>query len=82
MAELTEGQQIIFRHPANGRIRAGSYSMEWVSYCVSGLPTAVPFAEISEWCDASEAWNALTSQKVRAGNFEWNEGPTVEPETI
>ena len=78
MSELKEGQQIIFKHPANGKMRAGSYSTGWVSYCVSGFPTAVPFSEIIEWCDASEAWKAhefVNSKPFINPVY----GPTVKP---
>ena len=86
MAELREGQQIIFKHPGTGALRQGVVKKHLIVFLYTdlGRPEILNIQKesVTEWCDASEAWNALTSQKVRAGNFEWNEGPTVEPETI
>jgi len=85
MAELKEQQKIVFKHPIAGYVGLGVYYNGIVFYLpenpLDGMQS-IPYSYIQEWCDASEAWNALTSQKARAGNFEWNEGPTVEPETI
>ena len=83
MAELGEGQQIIFKRKGQDRdsIRVGVHYDGYVQYHISGFSTVMPLEHVTEWCDASEAWNALTLQKSRAGNFEWNEGPTIEPET-
>ena len=90
MAELKEGQQIIFRHPSHGEIRVGVYSQRHhtVSYLTvygeSAEPEEhdIPSIAILEWCDAEAAFNAWGLQQVRAGNFEWAQpenGPTVEP---
>jgi len=78
MAKLTEGQTIIFKHPVFDFIRA-AYIKDGHAHYVEmfGHQTCIPCSLIQEWCDASEAWKALSSQK--SGNFEWNEGPTVAP---
>jgi len=84
MAELTRGQKILFKLPKKEEINVGIVFDNHVIYVFMEANAQgtrwVPISDVTEWCDASEAWNALTSQK--AGNFEWNEGPTVEPETI
>ncbi len=83
MAELKEGQQIIFKHPGTGAIRQGVVKGHLVVFLYTelGRPEILNIQKesVTEWCDTSEAWNALTLQQVRAGNFEWSEGPTVEP---
>lgn len=84
MTELKEGQQIIFKHPESGKVTLGVIRHGEVIYMYYGnaeYPN-LKISELSEWYDASEAWNALTLQNVRAGTFEWNEGLTVEPKTI
>ena len=86
MAELKEGQQIIFRHPGTHRITQGTVKGQQAIYLFADkfppVILGIDKESIAEWCDASEAWNALTLQNVRAGTFEWNEGLTVEPKTI
>lgn len=82
MAELISyGQDIVFRHPVSGKIHTGIGAEENVVFLDSENKTIgtriVKKSRIKQWCDASEAWKALSSQK--SGNFEWNEGPTVEP---
>ena len=79
MAELKEGQQIIFKHPESGKILCGFVGTLTVVYAWGGNKGAMPKSHIKEWCDAEAAFNAWGLQQVRAGNFEWNEGPTVEP---
>ena len=81
MAELKEGQQIIFKRKGldSDAVRVGVHYDGYVQYHVSGFSTVMPARDITEWCDAEAAWNALTLQQVRTGNFEWNEGPNVEP---
>jgi len=79
MAEFKQGQRIIFKRKGQDSIRVGVHYDGYVQYHVSGFSTVMPANDITEWCDASEAWNALTLHKPIAGNFEWNEGPTVEP---
>ena len=87
MAELKDGQQIIFKHPGDDQIRVGVYEQyaDSVTYFVTFAGSDevsvgdTPAVLIKEWCDAEAAWNALTLQEVRTGSFEWNEGPTVEP---
>lgn len=79
MAEVKEGQQIIFKHPESGEILCGFVGVLTVMYLWGVNNGAMPKSHIKEWCDASEAWNSLNSQKSRTGSFEWNEGPTVEP---
>ena len=82
MAKLTEGQTIIFKHPVFDFIRA-AYIKDGHAHYVEmfGHQTCIPCSLIQEWCDAEAAWNALTLQQVRTGNFEWSECPTIEPET-
>jgi len=84
MSKLREGQQIIFKHPGTGAIRQGVVKKNLVVFLYTDLGSPetlnIQKESVTEWCDASEAWKALSSQK--SGNFEWNEGPTVEPETI
>ena len=88
MAELINGQKVIFKHPHTGEILTGVAHgfTKKVLYCFtepnSSGSRQIDISDIREWCDAEAAWNALTSQNIRAGNFEWNEGPTVEPKTI
>ena len=83
MSKLREGQQIIFKHPGTGAIRQGVVKKHLVVFLYTdlGRPEILNIQKesVTEWCDASEAWKALSSLQVRAGNFEWNEGPTVEP---
>lgn len=83
MAELTRGQKILFKLPKKEEINVGIVFDNHVIYVFMEANAQgtrwVPIEDVTEWCDAEAAWNALTSQKVRVGNFEWNEGPTVEP---
>ena len=87
MAELREGQQIIFKHPGTGALRQGVVKKHLVVFLYTdlGRPEILNIQKesVTEWCDASEAWNALTQHKPKAGNFEWshpeNEGPAVGP---
>ena len=87
MAELKEGQQIIFKHPRTGALRQGVVKKHLVVFLYTdlGRPEILNIQKesVTEWCDASEAWNALTQHKPKAGNFEWshpeNEGPAVGP---
>ena len=83
MAELTRGQKILFKLPKKEEINVGIVFDNHVIYVFMEANAQgtrwVPISDVTEWCDASEAWNALSSLQVRAGNFEWNEGPTVEP---
>jgi hypothetical protein len=80
---MKEGQQIIFKHPVSGQILTGLTVSNHVIYVFAeNRSTGTAWVEtnkITEWRDASEAWKALSLQNVRAGNFEWNEGPKVEP---
>ncbi len=87
MAELKEGQQIIFKHPRTGALRQGVVKKHLIVFLYTdlGRPEILNIQKesVTEWCDASEAWNALTQHKPKAGNFEWshpeNEGPAVGP---
>ena len=83
MAELREGKQIIFKHPGTGAIRQGVVKKHLIVFLYADLGSPeilnIQKESVTEWCDASEAWNALILHKPIAGNFEWNEGPTVEP---
>ena len=83
MAKLTEGQQIIFKHPGTGSLRQGVVKKHLVVFLYTDLGSPeilnIQKESVTEWCDASEAWNALILQKRITVNFEWNEGPTVEP---
>ena len=87
MAKLTEGQQIIFKHPGTGSLRQGVVKKHLIVFLYTdlGRPEILNIQKesVTEWCDASEAWNALTQHKPKAGNFEWshpeNEGPAVGP---
>ena len=86
MTELKEGQHIIFKHPGTHWLMQGIAKGQQVIYLLADkfppVIRGIDKESVTEWCDVSEAWNALTQQKSRAGNFEWNEGPTVGPETI
>ena len=79
MAKLKEGQSILFKMTDIDKIRCGIVLNNRVHCLTEWGDMSLPVKEIHEWCDTSEAWNALTSQNIKAGNFEWNEGPTVEP---
>lgn len=85
MAKLREQQKIVFKHPINKQVSLGVYYNGIVFYLpenpLEGL-VQIPYSYIKEWCDAEAAFKAWSLQQVRTGNFEWNEGPTVEPETI
>ena len=76
MAELTQHQRILFRHPKSGTIETGLVCGNLISYIAASPDMEgqrfINIFHITEWCDASEAWNALTSQKPIAGNFEWS----------
>ena len=77
MAELISyGQDIVFRHPVSGKIHTGIGAEENVVFLDSENKTIgtriVKKSRIKQWCDASEAWKALSSLQVRAGNFEWS----------
>ena len=81
MAELREGQQIIFKHPMNGRIYAGVVLFGYAHYGYNSGSNSefeyqgkVPVKEIHEWCDAEAAFKAWALQVIRRANFEWNEG--------
>lgn len=80
MAELNEGQKIIFRHPTLKELRVGIVIDKYVHYLTTmGSQTSIQCSIIQEWCDAEAAFKAWSLQEVRIGSFEWNEGPTVEP---
>ena len=83
MAELTRGQKILFKLPKKEEINVGIVFDNHVIYVFMEANAQgtrwVPISDVTEWCDASEAWNALTLQQVRTGNCEWSEGPTAEP---
>ena len=83
MAELTRGQKILFKLPKKEEINVGIVFDNHVIYVFMEANAQgtrwVPIEDVNEWCDAEAAWNALTLQQVRTGNFEWNEGPNVEP---
>lgn len=87
MEQLKEGQQIIFRHPSDGKVRIGVYEpyADIISYFVTYKGSAevyvndIPAVSVKEWCDAESTFKAWSLQQVRAGSFEWNEVPTVEP---
>ena len=83
MAKLTEGQQIIFKHPGTGAIRQGVVKKHLIVFLYTDLGSPetlnIQKESVTEWCDAEAAFNAWGLQQVRTGNFEWNEGPTVEP---
>ena len=72
MAELKEGQQIIFRHPGDAQIRLGVYDAysDTVIY-LTAYPGSdevdmndIQAALIKEWCDAESAWAALENIKT------------------
>ena len=73
MAELTRGQKILFKLPKKEEINVGIVFDNHVIYVFMEANAQgtrwVPIEDVNEWCDASEAWNALTLQQVRAGNF-------------
>jgi hypothetical protein len=89
MAELKEGQKIIFKHPRTNDIETGIirkgrvhfiYMTDW-----SKRNSFVDCADILEWCDAASAFQAWALQMRKIGNFEWSHpenGPTVEADKI
>ena len=82
MAELKEGQQIIFVHPHDGAIHAGFATEMNVCFQHKYGKATMPQRWIKAWCDAEAAFNAWKLQNARSGNFEWSQpeaGPTVEP---
>ena len=83
MAELTRGQRILFKLPKKEEINVGIVFDNHVIYVFMEANAQgarwVPITDVVEWCDAEAAFNAWSLQQVRIGNFEWNEGPTVEP---
>ena len=84
MAELISyGQDIVFRHPVSGKIHTGIGAEENVVFLDSENKTIgtriVKKSRIKQWCDAESVFKEWELRQVRAGNFEWNEGPTVEP---
>ena len=79
MAKLTEGQSILFKMTDIDKIRCGIVLNNRVHCLTEWGDMSLPVKEIHEWCDASEAWNALKIQQALPFTFEWNEGPTVEP---
>jgi len=85
MAELEEQQKIVFKNPITGQVGVGLYYNGLV-FCLPENPLeglqSIPYSYIQEWCDAGAAFNAWSLQQARIGNFEWNEGPKVKPETI
>ncbi len=60
MAELKEGQHVIFKHPASGAIRTGRVDNGWIVFYNPVSPGAcVAISEVTEWYDAEEAFNLM-----------------------
>jgi hypothetical protein len=66
---MKDGQQIIFKHPDDGRIYSGFVTGMSVSYRHGASKFLYPAERIKEWADAEAAFNAFSLQLIRAGNF-------------
>lgn len=66
---MKEGQQIIFKHPDNGKIYSGFVTETSVSYRDGISKFLYPAERIKEWADAEAAFNAFSLQLIRTGNF-------------